>query len=177
MTAARDYLPTPPPTRYRRRRQKTTPTRTYQSVAPKTVTRRPSESRSKVTRLRTKPKRLPLALQFLLLVQKSSTTFTFGLVAITLGVYGWTVYAPTLWSQEFSKLKTLQRNERQLAATNESLKHKMAQQAEQPGSGLTAPNPHKSIFLAPAEVPVIEMSEPTQQKKKIPVIIETPIAY
>ncbi|EAZ91183.1 hypothetical protein [Crocosphaera chwakensis] len=176
MTAARDYLPTPPPTRYRRR-QKATPTRTYQSVAPKTVTRRPSESRSKVTRLPTKPKRLPLALQFLLLVQKSSTTFTCGLVAITLGVYAWTVYAPTLWSQEFSKLKTLQRNERQLTSTNESLKHKMAEQAEQPGSSLTAPNPHQSIFLAPTEVPVIEISEQPQKKHKIPVITETPVAY
>ncbi|WP_107669239.1 hypothetical protein [Cyanothece sp. BG0011] len=177
MTAARDYLPTPPPTRYRRRPQKTTITRRYQSVAPKTVTPRPSESRSKVTRLQTKSQRLPLALQFLLLVQKSSTTFTCGLVAITLGVYGWTVYAPTLWSQEFSKLKTLQRNERQLAATNESLKHKMAEQAEEPASGLTPPNPYQSIFLSPAEVPVIEITEPTQKTKKTLVITETPVAY
>ncbi|ACB52793.1 conserved hypothetical protein [Crocosphaera subtropica ATCC 51142] len=177
MTAAHDYLPTPPPTRHRRRRQKTTPPPTYQSVVPKTVSRRPSEYRSKVTRLRTKPKQLPLALQFLLLVQKSSTTLTCGLVAITLGVYGWTVYAPTLWSQEFSKLKTLQRNERQLAATNESLKHKMAEQAEQPASGLTPPNPYQSIFLAPADVPVIEVRDQTQDTQQTPVITETPIAY
>lgn len=176
MTAARDYLPTPPPTRYRsRRRQKATPTPThrYQSVAPKTVTR----NRSKVTPLPTQSKRLPLALQFLLLVQKGSTSFTCGLVAITLGVYAWTVYAPTLWSQEFSKLKTLQRNERQLAATNESLKHTMAEQAEQPTAGLTPPNPYKSIFLSPAEVPVIEISEPTQKIETIPIITETPVAY
>ncbi len=177
MTAARDYLPTPSPTRYRRRPQKATPTRHYQSVAPKTITRKPSPSPSKVTPLPTQPKRLPLALQFLLLVQKGSTTFTFGLVAMTLGVYAWTVYAPTLWTQEFSKLKTLQRNERQLAATNESLKHKMAEQAEQPGSGLTPPNPHKSIFLAPADLPVMEVKEGTQQKPKIPVMTETPVAY
>lgn len=176
MTAARDYLPTPPPTRYRRR-QKTTPIPRYQSVASKTVTRHPSKSHSKVTRLRTKPKGLPLALQFLLLVQKSSTTFTFGLVAITLGVYSWTVYAPTLWSQEFSKLKTLQRNERELAATNESLKHKMAKQAEQPGSGLTLPNPHQSIFLSPAEVPVINIDDQSEETKEIPIITETPVAY
>lgn len=176
MTAARDYLPTPPPTRYRRRQQ-ATPTRRYQSVAPKTITRKPSPSPAKVTPLPTKRKQLPLALQFLLLVQKGSTTFTFGLVAITLGVYAWTVYAPTIWTQEFSKLKTLQRNERQLAATNESLKHKMAEQAEQPGSGLTPPNPYKSIFLAPAEVPTMEVKEATQQKQTMPVITETPVAY
>ncbi|MDJ0658037.1 MAG: hypothetical protein QNJ42_00945 [Crocosphaera sp.] len=176
MTAARDYLPTPPPTRYRRR-PKATPTRRYQSITPKTVTRKPSQSRCKVTPLPTKGKQLPLALQFLLLVQKGSTSFTCGLVAITLGVYGWTVYAPTLWSQEFSKLKTLQRNERQLAATNESLKHKMAEQAEQPAAGLTPPNPYQSIFLSPAEVPVIEMSEQPQEKQNIPIITDTPIAY
>ncbi|MGK7961154.1 hypothetical protein [Crocosphaera sp.] len=180
MTAERDYFPTPPPTRYRsRRRQKATPTPThrYQSVAPKTVTRNPSQSRSKVTPLPTQSKRLPLALQFLLLVQKGSTSFTCGLVAITLGVYAWTVYAPTLWSQEFSRLKTLQRNERQLAATNESLKHTMAEQAELPTAGLTPPNPYKSIFLSPAEVPVIEISEPTQKIEITPIITETPVAY
>ncbi|MDJ0732287.1 MAG: hypothetical protein QNJ33_20110 [Crocosphaera sp.] len=176
MTAARDYLPTPPPTRYRRR-QKATPTRRYQSVTPKTITHTPSQSRSKVTPLPAKCKGLPLALQFLLLVQKSSTTLTCGLVAITLGVYGWTVYAPTLWSQEFSKLKTLQRNERQLAATNESLKHKMAEQAEQPGSSLTLPSPYKSIFLSPADVPTIEVTEQTEETQKTPIIPETPIAY
>ncbi|MDJ0599132.1 MAG: hypothetical protein QNJ37_09880 [Crocosphaera sp.] len=177
MTAARDYLPTPPPTHYRRRCQTVTPTRRYQSVAPKTITRSPSQSSSKVTTLPIKSKRLPLALQFLLLVQKSSTTITCVLVAITLGVYGWTVYAPTLWSQEFSKLKTLQRNERQLAATNESLKHKMAEQAEQPGSGLTPPSPHKAIFLSPAEVPVMEVKEETPETQTIPIIPGTPVAY
>lgn len=178
MTAARDYIPTPLPTRYRHRRpQKATPTRHSQSVAPTTITRKPSQPRSKVTHLPTKSKRLPLALQFLLLLQKGSTTFTCGLVAITLGVYGWTVYAPTLWSQEFSRLKTLQRDERQLAATNESLKHQMAQQAEQPESGLTPPNPHKSLFVTPAEVPVIEVKEQMGESKKTPIIPETAIAY
>ncbi len=176
MTAARDYIPTPSPSRYRRP-QKATPTRHSQSVAPKTVIRKSSQSGSKVTPLASKSKRLPLALQFLLLVQKGSTTFTCGLVAITLGVYGWTVYAPTLWSQEFSKLKTLQRNERQLAATNESLKHQMAKRAEQPGSGLTLPNPHKSIFVTPAEVPVMEVKEQTPETQTIPIIPETAIAY
>ncbi|MEL4896985.1 hypothetical protein [Crocosphaera sp. Alani8] len=176
MTAARDYIPTPSPTRYRPR-QKTIATRHLRSVAPKTLAPKPSQPRAKVTPLPTQPKRLPLALEFLLLLQKSSTTITCGLVAITLGVYGWTVYAPTQWSQEFSKLKTLQRNERQLAATNESLKHKMAQQAEQPGSGLTSPKPHKSIFLTPAEVSIMEVKDPLPNPEGKSIVLDTPIAY
>ncbi|MGK7881012.1 MAG: hypothetical protein AB4060_13060 [Crocosphaera sp.] len=176
MTAARDYIPTPSPSRYRRR-QKATPTRHYQSVAPKNITRKVSQPRSKVTPLPTERKQLPLALQFLLLVQKGSTTFTFGLVAITLGVYAWTVYAPTLWTREFSKLKTLQRNERQLAASNESLKHTMAEQAEKPGSGLTLPNPHKSLFISPAKVSVIEVADQTTETPTPAIIPDTPISY
>ena len=176
MTAARDYIPSPHTTS-NRRRQKATATVHYQSVAPKTVTRKVSRSRSKVTPLPTQRKQLPLALQFLLLVQKGSTTFTFGLVSITLGVYAWTVYAPTLWSREFSKLKTLQRNERQLTASNESLKHKMAEQAEQPGSGLTLPNPHQSIFVAPAKVSLMEVADQTTETPISPIIPDTPIAY
>jgi hypothetical protein len=167
MTAARDYLPTPPPSRSTRRRKKAIPPSVYQS----------HPGASKVTTLPTKPKQLPLALQFMLLVQKSSTTLTFGLVAITLVVYAWTVYAPTLWSQEFSKLKTLQRNERQLTSTNESIKNTMAQRAEQAGSGLTPPNPHQSIFLSPGDVPDVKISDDTQETQEKPLIPETPIAY
>ncbi|MDJ0580332.1 hypothetical protein [Crocosphaera sp.] len=176
MTAARNYIPTPPPSRSRRL-QKATATRHYQSVAPTNITRKASQSRSKVTPLPTQRKQLPLALQFLLLVQKGSTTFTCGLVAITLGVYAWTVYAPTLWTREFSKLKTLQRNERQLTASNESLKHKMAEQAEQPGSGLTLPNPHKSLFISPAKVSVMEVADQTTETPTPAIIPDTPIAY
>ncbi|MDJ0509018.1 MAG: hypothetical protein QNJ64_07165 [Crocosphaera sp.] len=187
MTVARDYLPTPPPPRpNRRRKRQTTRDHNYQlrTVAQQnqqkkltTVEPRKKAYSTKVTPLPTKPKQLPLALQFLLLVQKSSTTLTCGLVALTLGAYSWTVYSPTLWTREFSKLKTLQQNERQLASTNESLKHKMAEKAEQPGSGLTEPNPHQSIFLAPADVSQLKVSEAVQQTPKPPIISDNPIAY
>ncbi|MGB5595522.1 MAG: hypothetical protein WBM62_16010 [Crocosphaera sp.] len=180
MTAARDYLLTQPPTLSTRRRKTATPTRHHQSASGQTISSRPYQSPpkpSKVTPLPTKPQQIPLALQFLLLVQKSSTTLTFGLVAITLVVYAWTVYAPTLWSQEFSKLKTLQRNERQLASTNESLKNTMAERAEQAGSGLMPPKPDKSIFLSPADVPEIKISDDTKETPGKPFILPTPMAY
>ena len=80
-------------------------------------------------------------------------------------------------TEKTSKLKTLQRNERQLAATNESLKHKMAQQAEQPGSGLTSPKPHKSIFLTPAEVSIMEVKDPLPNPEGKSIVLDTPIAY
>lgn len=166
MTAARDYLPTPPSPR--RRRKSATAPRPY----PSPVTRR-----TKVTQLPRRSHRLPLALQFLLLVQKSSTTLTCGLVTITLAVYGWTVYAPTLWSREFSKLKTLQRDERQLVSTNETLKHTMAQQAEKPGSGLTQPNPSQSIFLPPTEHPEIKLPINTKATDQEPLISDFPVSY
>ena len=186
MTVARDYLSTPPPRSTRRQKRATSRHHNSQLRSVPQVNKqqqltqqqpRKNPHSSKVTPLKTKPKQLPLALQFLLLVQKSSTTLTCALVAITLGAYSWTVYSPTLWTREFSKLKTLQQNERQLASTNESLKHKMAEKAEQPGSGLTAPNPHQSIFLAPADVSQPIVSEEVQQTDNAPIISDNPIAY
>ncbi|MEA5536494.1 hypothetical protein [Crocosphaera sp. XPORK-15E] len=167
MTAARDYSPTPSRSRSSRRRRLSAPSNASQSSP------RPSQ----VTPLPQTSQQLPLALQFLLLVQKSSTTITCCLVMITLAVYGWTVYAPTLWTKEFSKLKTLQRNERQLASTNETLKHKMAQQAEQPGSGLTEPNPNQSLFLSPAEVPKTSVPVTPTSTEAEPLMPDSPIAY
>ncbi len=187
MTVARDYLPTPPPPRsthrlkrgtkrYNKSQLRTTPQWDKQKKLTKQEPRKKSNL-SKVTPLPTKPKKLPLALQFLLLVQKSSTTLTCGLVALTLGAYSWTVYSPTLWTREFSKLKTLQQNERQLTSTNEFLKHKMAEKAEQSGSGLIKPNPHQSIFLAPADVSQTTLSQEVKQTANNPIISDNPIAY
>lgn len=179
MTAARDYLPTPPPTH--RRRKSTTVSRRYQpssrQVAPSRRHQSSTNGHSKVTQLPRRSQSLPLALQFMLLVQKSSTLLTFGLVTITLGVYGWTVYAPTLWSKEFSKLKTLQRDERQLISTNETLKHKMAKQAEQPGSGLTQPNPSQSLFLSPTDSPDIKLPTNTHSTEQELLAPESPVSY
>lgn len=187
MTVARDYLPTPPPPRPTRRRKRGTNKHNHSQLRTipqldkqKQLTpqrQRKNPNSSKVTPLGIKPKQLPLALQFLLLVQKSSTTLTCGLVALTLGAYSWTVYAPTLWTREFSKLKTLQQNERQLTSTNESLKHKMAEKAEQPGSGLKEPNPHQSIFLTPADVSQLTLSKELKQSPNNPIISDNPIAY
>ncbi|ACK65239.1 conserved hypothetical protein [Rippkaea orientalis PCC 8801] len=164
MTAARYYPPTPQPepplkTRRTRRRSQT-----------------PDLNRSKVTQISPRRQQLPESLQFLLLIQKSSSTLTFALVTLTLIVYGWTVCVPSLWSQEFRRLTKLQQDERQLVGTNETLKHQLAEQAQKPGSGLTQPHPSQSIFLPPTKVSPI-VPKTTASAQGDPFVPETPIAY
>jgi hypothetical protein len=57
------------------------------------------------------------------------------------------VYIPKVWDKEFGKLEALQRHERDLLATNETIKHQLARQAENPATGFTAPRPFQTIFL------------------------------
>ena len=92
----------------------------------------------------------PLWLRVLTAAQRTSTVVTFSLVASTLAIYGWTVYSQQLWGTEYQRLESLQRQERQLTAANEVLKNQMAQEAEDPASGLTMPDPTSAIFLQPA---------------------------
>jgi hypothetical protein len=92
----------------------------------------------------------PLWLQALTFAQRTSTVVTFSLVASALAVYGWTVYSQQLWGKEYQRLEALQRQERQLTAATEVLKDQMAQEAEDPASGLSIPDPTNAIFLQPA---------------------------
>ncbi|WP_224412412.1 hypothetical protein [Oscillatoria salina] len=94
-------------------------------------------------------RKMPLWLRLLMLLQYSSSVVTFSLVTATLIIYAWTVYTQQQWSKEYKKLETLQRNERQLTTTNESLKNQLAEQAESPEAGLVPPNPSNTIFLTP----------------------------
>ena len=120
---------------------------------------------------------LPTSLQFLLRFQQATSVFTLGLVGIALGVYGWTVYTPRAWSQEFHKLLTLQRYERQLITNNESIKHQLAEQATKPGSGLVKAMPQQNIFLA-ASPNSLSLSKAKPVKAQSPLIIsKEPIAY
>ncbi len=89
-------------------------------------------------------------LRFYTLHRYSSVT-TFFLVATTLVVYGLNVYSQELWGQGYRRVQNLQRQERQLTTTNAALKHKMAEDAEQPTAGLESPTPAKTIFLPPAD--------------------------
>ena len=93
---------------------------------------------------------MPLWLRLLIQAQRGSLIIAFVLITATLFVYSSTVYTQQLWSKEYRKLKTLTRNEREMIATNESLKNQLALQAGQPGSGLVPQTPDSTIFLQPA---------------------------
>lgn len=131
----------------------------------------------KIANLSTKRDKIRHYLQFLLFVQKSSATLTFCLVILTLGVYGWTVRAPTLWSQEFRKLTKLQQDERYLVGANEVLKHQLAQQAQQPELGFTQLHPEDLIFLPDVEVVPLSVTNTTISNQGNPWVAESPVAY
>ncbi|MBE9176740.1 hypothetical protein IQ225_18045 [Synechocystis salina LEGE 06155] len=110
--------------------------------------RRATVAASKPTPLITSPgESLPTSLQVLLRFQQATSCLTLGVVATVLGVYGWTVYTPTLWSKEYQQLKALQQTERQLITNTEAIKHQLAQEADRPDSGLVKANPNQNIFL------------------------------
>lgn len=87
---------------------------------------------------------------------------TFSLLGSTLAIYAWTVYIPKVWDQEFQKLETLQRYERHLLATNETIKHQLAEQAEKPVSGFRDPQPFQTIFLRRASADPIKPIQPSK---------------
>lgn len=155
-------------------------TKTQRTPNRERVTRHSNPARfddRKVENLKMRSPRLPGWLRALLFLQQSSATIAFFLIAATLGVYAWTVYAPKQWSQEYKKLETLHRHERHLTATNETLKNQLAQQAERPETGLANPQPQNAIFLAPtAKSRLITPKNLTAAQEK-PLVTTTPLAY
>jgi len=106
-------------------------------------------------------------LRFLCLLEKIVAVITFCLLGSTLGIYAWTVYIPKVWDKEFGKLETLQRHERNLLATNETLKHQLAQQAEKPETGLTHPQPFQTIFLQRKSAPNLKPATASQPQSTV----------
>ncbi len=92
----------------------------------------------------------PSWISSLTFIQRCSDLVAFLLVAATLSIYSWTVYTQQQWAQEYRKLETLQRHERQLTTANEVMKDQLAQQAESPATGLVTPTQANTIFLPPA---------------------------
>ena len=99
-----------------------------------------------------KPQKLPVNLQVLLLLQKSSFGIALLSMATSLGLYIATVRIPPLWSQEYRNLESLQQQERQLTAINETLKYQLARDAKQQNRNLSRQQPQDAIFLTPAPI-------------------------
>ncbi|MBE9196886.1 hypothetical protein IQ219_16595 [Synechocystis sp. LEGE 06083] len=141
--------------------------------------RRTAVAASQPTPLITSPREsLPTSLQVLLRFQQATSCLTLGVVATVLGIYGWTVYTPTLWSKEYQQLKALQQTERQLITNTEAIKHQLAQEADQPSSGLVKANPNQNIFLpAQASAPPASPDHATVASATNFNIATRPVAY
>lgn len=92
----------------------------------------------------------PVWLQSLQSLQRTSSIVALVLLGTALSFYGSTVYSQQRWSEEYQKLETLRRSERQLSAAGEALKHQIAATAENPETGLVPQHPENMIFLQPA---------------------------
>ncbi|BBA79835.1 hypothetical protein RGRSB_1401 [cyanobacterium endosymbiont of Rhopalodia gibberula] len=163
MIAARDYQPIPKSSRLKKSRRALP---TYSSV-----------NSRRIAKISSKKNKLHYYLQFLLLINKVSAIFAFCIVTLTLGVYGWTVRVPSLWSQEFRKLTKLQQEERYLVGANEVLKHQLAQQAQKPEVGLTQLHPKDLIFLPDVKVIPLSVTDATISNQETLWVAEGPIAY
>src|SRR5579883_709919 len=107
----------------------------------------PSAPAVTVKRLPT-ARKMPLWIRFLVQLHRGSLVVTFILVITALAVYGSTVYTQQLWSKEYRKLKTLTRNEREIAATTPCLENPLALSGTS-GIGFSPPNTEQH-HLSPA---------------------------
>ncbi|MGL5081635.1 MAG: hypothetical protein ACRC8A_09115 [Microcoleaceae cyanobacterium] len=123
----------------------------------------------------------PAWLRSLTLFQFLSSGVAGLLVGVTLVAYGMTVYMESLWTKEYQTLEELRTEEQQLRAAGEVLKHKIAQEADQPNTGLVPRQPINMIFLRPAPLrPETNLTPvPTLEPDlQIPVALpEKPLAY
>jgi len=79
-----------------------------------------------------------------------SSVLAASLVSLTLVGYGTSVYVDRQLDQATRRLSQLQRSEQQLTTSSAILTRHMAQQAEDPATGLQPPKPDQVIFLQPA---------------------------
>lgn len=146
----------------------------------KTLNEEPRSSASDRSLLSIQPTTLkPGWLRSLQGLEQASTVLSCLLVVGALVTYGWTVYSQQQWSQEYRQLEALRRSERQLTAANESLKNKLAQEAENPGTNLVAPQPEHLVFLSPAPVTTkpAQPSEPPSPLRSSELPESTPLGY
>jgi hypothetical protein len=93
---------------------------------------------------------VPLWLKYLLTMQRGALAVFCGVFCLSAIGYGYTVYTQDLWKNQHGQLRRLQLQERQQAVMNENLKQEAAKKAEDPSSGLLAPNPERIVFIPSA---------------------------
>lgn len=104
-----------------------------------------------------------------------SSVLAASLVSLTLVGYGTSVYVDRQLDQATRRLSQLQRSEQQITTANAILTRHMAQQVEQPDTGLQPPKPDQVIFLQPApQRPATAVEEPPAD---LPMEAHRPLGY
>jgi hypothetical protein len=109
-------------------------------------------STERVVRFQSSAQLAPSWLKWLVAIQRGSSAIGFCLVSATLAIYGNTVYSQQRWDAATHQLDNLHRDERQLDLMTEALKHQIAQETEQSGTGLIPQKPSNFLVLPAAAV-------------------------
>ncbi len=129
-------------------------------------------------RPRRNQKNFPILIRVLLLFQYTSSVLTLGGIAITLVMYGLTVYTQQLWNRQYEKLQTLQRHERTVISINEALKDEIIESGNRTRQNLVPLTPDRMIYLQPAPIPESPDNDASSPEKlEPPQINDRPLGY
>lgn len=111
----------------------------------------------------------------LLLVEKGSTIAAIVMIVGALATYAITVPGPKIWTEYYNRLKYLQRSERDLITTHETIKHDLVEESLKPSSGLIPSKPYSSIYIKAN--PQTSSDSPSTPVEESPFTHNKPIAY
>lgn len=114
----------------------------------------------KVAKIRIHDQQLPIWLRSLLVLENGSKVCAFCVIAGSLILYGLTVNVPKRWTEEYNKLITLERREREFIEKNEAIKNQLATEAQQ-DSAMISLDPTKAIFLETAPTKIVVLTSTT----------------
>lgn len=100
-------------------------------------------------------KQPPVRLKRLFLIQKLAFGIGSCLMISSALIYASSVPIPQMWSQEYEQLKSLQRQERELTAANETIKNDLLKQAQKDAKEAQ----HELSYLRPDNVLFVEEAD------------------
>lgn len=112
-----------------------------------------------------KQREFPAYLKILLLLQKGSLGVACLSIVTGIILYLSSVSLPQKWSKEYRNLENLQRQERQLTTMGETLKYKLAQQAQE--FQLPPITSQNTVFLKPKSLAINSHSHQVNPKKSL----------
>lgn len=145
------------------------------SVAPKSKI---SPQRLAKLRISDLSETAPIWVQWLISWQRYTSAIAFILVSATLSSYAAIVYSQQLWNQEYQKLQSLERKERELTTAGELRKNQLAETAETQNQGLIPPTPENNLFLEAApQRPAVKNTNSPVKPSPTPQNHPTPLGY